>query len=401
VIPRYLPPVYSPVTLGALLAGAQSVLTGRSQAPGLIADLQGHYGARALLLVDSGTTALALALRLVTALRPGPAIVALPGWSCYDLATAADLAEVGVLLYDLDPATLGPDWASLDRALAAGAAAVVAVHPYGVPANLPEIERRAAAAGALVIEDAAQAIGASLTGRPAGSLAPLGVLSFGRGKGVTGGGGGGLLLNRSAPGGLQLPEESSLHASGRGAGPLLKLAVQWLLGRPGSYALPAALPFLKLGQTLYHAPGPAARFPVVAAAVLRRTWQLQAPEVERRRQNAERLNRAVAQSGAGTVPSGWSGGSPGWLRLPLVAVESARRAADQAMARRLGIWPGYPRLLLDLPGFGRRIRNPETSLTGARVLADRLLTLPTHGQLIEADLVRLERWLKQAGARTS
>jgi dTDP-4-amino-4,6-dideoxygalactose transaminase len=395
---RYLPPVYSPVTLGALLAGARAVLTGRSQAAALVADLQGHYGARALLLADSGTTALALALRLATGLRPGPAMVALPAWSCYDLATAADLVDVGVVLYDLDPATLGPDFASLDRALAAGAAAVVAVHPYGVPADLPEIERRAAAAGALVIEDAAQAIGASLTGRPAGSLAPLGVLSFGRGKGVTGGSGGGLLLNPSAPGGLQLPEESSLHASGRGTGLLLKLAVQWLLGRPGTYALPAALPFLKLGQTLYRAPEPPARLSVAAAAVLRCTWPLQAPEVERRSRNAERLNSAVAESGAGTLPSGWSGGRPGWLRLPLVAVPSARRAADQAAARRLGIWPGYPRLLLDLPGFGRRVRNSETSLTGARVLADRLLTLPTHGQLIEADLVRLERWLREAAA---
>jgi dTDP-4-amino-4,6-dideoxygalactose transaminase len=397
VIPRYLSPVYSPVTPGALLAGWRSVFAGDGSASEMSANLCRHYGARAILPTDSGTSALALALRHATALRPGPALAALPAWSCYDLATAAGVADVGVLLYDLDPITLGPDWSSLGRALAAGAAVVVAVHPYGLAVDLPEIQRRAAQAGAMVIEDAAQAVGGSVAGRPAGSVGALGVLSFGRGKGFTGGAGGALLLNPSAPPDLELPLETSLARSGRGGVVMLKLAAQWLLGRPGLYAIPAALPFLKLGQTIYRAPTPAGRLSQASAAVLLRTWPLQLPEAERRRRTASRLQEAVRESGAGEVPTGWEGGTPGWLRLPLVATAPVRRAADAARARRLGIGPGYPRLLLDLPGFGARVRNAEGPFPGARVLAQRLITLPTHGQLNAADLGRLEQWLAGAG----
>jgi dTDP-4-amino-4,6-dideoxygalactose transaminase len=387
------------VTLGALLAGWRGVLAGGDAANAVLTDIRNYFGARALLPTDSGTSALALALRRVTAMRPGPALAALPAWSCYDVATAADLAEVGVLLYDLDPETLGPDWRSLDRALGAGASAVVAVHPYGLPIDLPELQRRSARAGALVIEDAAQAVGAKLAGRPAGAGGALGVLSFGRGKGFTGGAGGALLLNLSAPAELDLPPAAALAAAGRGGGAVLKLTVQWLLARPGLYALPAALPFLKLGQTIYHIATPAGRLSPAVTAVLGHTWPLQLPEAERRRVNAARLTDAVRQAGAGRVPVGWEGGVPGWLRLPLVAADSVRRAAESNPARRLGVWPGYPRLLADLPGFRGRVRNAEETFPGARTLAERLITLPTHGQLNQGDLQRLERWLAGAGGQ--
>jgi dTDP-4-amino-4,6-dideoxygalactose transaminase len=391
--------VYSPVTLGAVLAGWRAALTGGGLEPEVLGDLRRHYGARAILSTDSGTSALALALRHATGIRPGAPLAALPAWGCYDLATAAELAEVGVLLYDLDPRTLGPDWPSLGRALSAGASAVVAVHPYGLPVDLPEMQRRTAGAGALLIEDAAQAVGASLAGRPAGAVGALGVLSFGRGKGFTGGAGGALLLNPTAPADLELALETSLAASGHGGMAMLKLMAQWLLGRPGLYALPAALPFLKLGQTIYRAPTPAGRLSPAAAAVLQRTWPLQLPEAERRRQHASRLGDAVRESGAGYVPVGWEGGTPGWLRLPLVATDLLRRAADAAPARRLGVSPGYPRLLLDLPGFGTRVRNAGGTFPGARTLAETLITLPTHGQLNAGDLGRLEQWLTSAGGR--
>ena len=66
---------------------------------------------RELLLTDSGTSALALALQRAARERPGPA--ALPAFCCYDIATAADVAGVPFVLYDVDPETLGPDPASL------------------------------------------------------------------------------------------------------------------------------------------------------------------------------------------------------------------------------------------------------------------------------------------------
>ena len=93
-----------------------------------------RLGAVEACLTDSGTTALGLALLAAKRLRSIP--VALPAWSCFDVATAADAADVPVVLYDLDPLTLGPNFVSLERALDRGAKSVVVAHHYGVPVDV-------------------------------------------------------------------------------------------------------------------------------------------------------------------------------------------------------------------------------------------------------------------------
>ncbi|HXE57205.1 MAG TPA: hypothetical protein VNK43_04330, partial [Gemmatimonadales bacterium] len=118
-------PVYSPVSPGWLAAGAWSALTGgRAARRAVQGALERLACGRRVLLTDSGTTALALALGAVSR-AAGGAPVALPAYGCYDLATAADAADVRVVLYDLDPLTLGPEWGSLERVVAAGVAGVV------------------------------------------------------------------------------------------------------------------------------------------------------------------------------------------------------------------------------------------------------------------------------------
>lgn len=386
-----LPPVHSPLTLGGVLRGLVGDEAALDRARSLLLE---RYASRNVVLTDSGTTALALALQLAVRRRPDTPRVALPAWGCYDLATAADGADVGVVLYDLDPETLAPDPRSLDRALAAGVAATVVVHFYGVPVDLAAIASRAAGAGALMVEDAAQAIGTRLGDEPAGALGDLGVLSFGRGKGWTGGGGGALLLGRRAAPGLALPAPESLADAGGGAMAMLKLAAQWVLARPALYALPSALPFLELGRTVYHPPSPAARMSDATAAALLASEPLLASEIGSRRAHAARLRLVAIGAGAGRVPAGWSGGEAGWLRLPLLLGEAAARRADASGSRRLGIMPGYPIPLGRLPGFAGRVLNAGTGFPGAEELAARLYTLPTHGLLTPADLANLERWLR-------
>src|SRR5439155_325596 len=91
------------------------------------------------------------------------------------------------------PPLPSPELDSLTAALTAGARLVVVTSLYGVPVQWRAVLECAAAVGAAVIEDAAQGFGASWLGRPLGSLGAVSVLSFGRGKGWTGGRGGALL----------------------------------------------------------------------------------------------------------------------------------------------------------------------------------------------------------------
>jgi dTDP-4-amino-4,6-dideoxygalactose transaminase len=357
--------------------------------------LREDYDARAVVLADSGTSALALALQVAAKARPGP--VALPAFSCYDIATAADAARVPFVLYDLDPTTLAPAAESLNGALRRGAGVVVIVHLFGVPVDLAPVQERVSAASAILVEDAAQAAGATIGGRPAGSYGQLAVLSFGRGKGTTGGRGGALLVHDASLSDPVTALESELaDAAGSAAGGLI---VQWLLARPSLYAVPLSLPFLRLGETVYHAPADPRRMARFGLGVLARTQALAAAEAEIRRMHSERLLNAAASIPGVQVYIAPPGAKPGYLRFPLLLPADAVAAGRTSESRRLGIWPSYPQSLADLPGFGERRLNSEEDFRGARTLAERLVTLPMHSQLRPRDIAALERWINRVGKR--
>ncbi|MEO8448392.1 MAG: DegT/DnrJ/EryC1/StrS family aminotransferase [Gemmatimonadota bacterium] len=390
---RYLPPVRSPIGIGAIGAGLFPAADAVATARGLVSR---EYGTDEMVLTDSGTSALRLALEAIPVAAPGkPALVAMPAYACYDLATAADGAGVRVVLYDVDPNTLSPDLASLEHALSMGASAVVVVHLYGLSVDLDAITRIVAAAGAVLIEDAAQAVGASYRGRPLGSFGAFGVLSFGRGKGRTAGAGGALLVNdpcarelllaRADPG---LPVHDPL-------GSVAKLAVQWLLGGPAAYRIPASLPFLGLGETPYHRPIPGGALGRRAAAILATTWDASLAEASVRRGNAARWNDVLAGRSQVKAVEPLAGSVPGFLRYP---VRLPSGVLDDR-ARSLGMIPGYPTALADLRGFAERCLPTGRPFPGGRELAMRLVTWPTHGWVTEADRRAVDEWVSRWWAR--
>lgn len=383
---RWQPPARSPISLASLAAGAAALVAPGDARARLLETMRARLGMTDGLLTDSGTSALGLALRYAAPGRP----VALPAWSCYDLATAAIGAGAAVVLYDLDPATLAPDAESLRSALRGGVGAVVVAHLFGIPQPLPDVAAEVTAAGGVLIEDAAQAAGGTLRGTPLGGFGPVTVLSFGRGKGLTGGGGGALLAGAAAMGALDAARRLLVPA-GRGVGRLAGAAAQWVLARPAWYGVPASLPFLKLGETLFHPPHPPRGMPAAAAAATLRAVPLADAEVGVRRRHAARLAAAVrAPFGRVTPPEG---AEPGWLRFPVLAPLAAAGAVRETAARQLGVAPGYPRPLATLPGFAGYCRNAGEKFPGAETLAARLITLPTHAWIEERDLDAVEQWM--------
>ncbi len=396
---RRLPPVCSPLSGPALCAGLGAAVSSgaASRAHSAVERWIGEtFAPQGHLLTDSGTSALTLALSLAA---PGGGRVALPAWGCYDLATACDGAGVEVVLYDLDPITLAPDWTSLRAALVRGVAAAVVVHFYGLPVVVAEVAALAREQGAVIIEDAAQGAGASVSGRPCGALGgEFAVLSFGRGKGITGGRGGALLGYGSQWATAVEEAASRFSTASRGWMELPKSLIQHLLARPSLYGIPASLPFLRLGETLYHPPHPVGRLPRAAAGILSLTIGLAAAEADRRRANAARLLVALGNATGLRAATPVPGAVAGFLRLPVIGVAMGPRLLADPSAQALGIMPGYPGTLAELGGFSDRVINRAADFPGARELAARLGTLPTHGRLNEADLRRLEGWLLAARA---
>lgn len=347
-----------------------------------------RHGAPSLALVGSGTQALTLGISALAG--PGGA-VALPGWGCYDLASAAVGAGVRVHLYDLDPATLQPDRASLARAME-GAAVGVVVSFFGIPVDPAVLPAGAESAW---IHDAAQAHGTVFGPGSIEERADATVLSFGRGKGWTGLGGGALLLRTErARGSVEAGGRGEVqHAAGSRVGMGVRGAAQWLFGRPSVYGLPARVPALGLGETRYHPPRPVEALDGASAAVLLASRPAADAEARVRRQRAGRLRQVLADLAPGGVveairvdPSA----EPGYLRLPALD-----RGGDREAGRALGVMPSYPRPLATLEPLKPLLRDADP-LPGSVHLAERLLTLPTHSQASARDRARLEGWLAAA-----
>jgi dTDP-4-amino-4,6-dideoxygalactose transaminase len=138
-----------------------------------IAELLGVPHAVAL---SSGTDAVLLALMALD-IKAGDEVIT----STYSFfATAGAVARVGArpVLLDIDPVTFNIDPAALSTAITERTKAIVPVHLFGLSADMDPILALAKRHGIPVIEDAAQAIGATYHGRPVGTLGTVGCFSF-------------------------------------------------------------------------------------------------------------------------------------------------------------------------------------------------------------------------------
>jgi perosamine synthetase len=379
---RMLPPVHPPLTRSTLARA----LTRQGAAPDQLRDeLRARYGVDRVVLTDSGTSALRLALESIAPAGTGERVVALPGFACYDIATAAVGADYRIALYDIDLDTLGPDTASFERVLGEGAAAAVIAMPFGLVPDWETLARAAEKAGTTLIEDAAQSHGASLSGRRLGGLGALGILSFGRGKGWTGGGGGALLIGAGHD--VASPSIADAGSPATEAVQWAKTVALWLAVHPHVYRLPAAMPWLGLGETRYQEPRPPRSMGAGAAALVLASSATADEEARRRRGNGEWYERALAAEPTVVRFSTVAAARPGHLRYPVRVAPPARRELIRR-GRDLGLAVTYPTTLADLPAVRDRRVDGER-MAGAARLVDELLTLPTHSRVREADRARI------------
>jgi dTDP-4-amino-4,6-dideoxygalactose transaminase len=126
--------------------------------------------------VSSGTSALHLAL-LAAGVGPGDDVITVP-FTFVATVAAIHYAGARPVFVDVEPGTLTMDASRLEAALTPATKAVIPVHLHGQCADMDPILQIARARGLTVIEDAAQAHGATYRGRPAGSLGDLACFSF-------------------------------------------------------------------------------------------------------------------------------------------------------------------------------------------------------------------------------
>src|SRR5215210_5131294 len=146
-----------------------------------------YLGVRHCVGVANGTDALTISLSAL-GVGPGDEVV-MPSFTFYATAEAALVLGARPVYCDIDPATFCVTRDTVEAVLTEGTKAIVPVHLFGNVAPVPELREL----GVPVLEDAAQAAGATLGGRRAGALGDAAIFSFFPSKNLPGLGDGGAI----------------------------------------------------------------------------------------------------------------------------------------------------------------------------------------------------------------
>ena len=155
--------------------------------------LQNITGCSQILLTPSCTAALEMAA-LLAGIRPGDEVI-MPSFTFPSSANAFVLRGARPVFIDIRPDTLNMDERLIESAISARTRAIVPVHYAGSACEMDTIMEIAGRHQLLVIEDAAQCIGATYKGRALGTIGHLGAYSFHSTKNIHCGEGGALLIN--------------------------------------------------------------------------------------------------------------------------------------------------------------------------------------------------------------
>src|SRR6185295_11674869 len=342
-------------------------------------EVRREFRVRHVFTVSSGKAALTLTLM---ALKAGSSRrdVVIPAYTCFSVPAAVLKAGLRPVLCDIDSSTFDFDHAELARTLGGDTLCVVAHHLFGVPAGIERIRALCAAHRIVLVEDAAQAMGAASSGRPLGTLGDVGIFSLGRGKNITCGSGGIIVTNSGMVSDAIARLYRPLTAASRTSqlADFVRLVIMTIFIRPWLYWIPAALPFLALGTTVFPKQIPLKRLSGMQAGLLRNWRRRLAGSNQVRAATAAYFSRQLSLRRA-------SDGAHPYLRLPIVAANAAEKDRLFALSQKrgLGLALAYPTPINEIPEI--RSAFDGQRFPTARTVSERLLTLPTHHWVSDRD----------------
>jgi dTDP-4-amino-4,6-dideoxygalactose transaminase len=329
-----------------------------------VAELEGELasfcGARHCVSVSSGTDALQIAM-MAEEIGRGDAVF-LPAFTYTATAEVPLLLGATPVFVDVDPRTFQIDPAHLSarvREVRANGAlrprAVIGVDLFGQPADWPALAEIATAEGLFTLDDCAQSFGASLHKRRLGAMADATATSFFPSKPLGAYGDGGALFTES-------DERAALYRSLRTHGE---------------------------GTTRYEVlrTGMNGRLDTLQAAVLLAKLAVFDDELAARRRIADaydaRLGNAV------TIPARVPDSDSAWAIYAILLKDGAARDRIQTGLRGVGVPTAiyYPRPLHTQPAY--RDAHDGAALPVSEDLATRILALPIHPDLTDADVARI------------
>lgn len=389
---RYVAPAGAPIGALDLARWLATLMADPSAVNTLCQTVARRVGVKHCRATSTGRAAMTVVLRSLKRLQRGDRDeVIVPAYTCYSVAASIVRAGLKPRIVDISAETLDFDWTHLEAADCHRVLAIVATNLYGIPNDMPRLVAFAKQRKLFLVDDAAQAFGAAVGGRPSGTWGDVGVYSLDKGKNVSAIDGGLIVSNHDMVArtvdadvrALPKPKTSEI------AHTLIKLGAYATMLRPSLYWIPNAIPQLGLGRTVYDTSYVVEAYcrPLAALALvmLPRLDEFTAA----RRANAAWLRARLERMPGISLVQPPVGSEPVYLRFPiLVDTPALRDPLVQALNESgIGATGSYPRSIADIHHLASYSTDLNAPASGSSVAA-RIVTLPTHPFVSKADLQR-------------
>ena len=389
-IGRTLPPAAAPIPLPVIIRAFFKSVLGRGPEVDntFEEEIKQYFGVKYCFLLSSGKAALTIVLQALKEIYPGRDEVVIPAFTCYSVPAAVKRAGCKIRLCDLAPRSLDLDQEQLKEIVNNDKErnkilCVVPTHLFGCPADVAGI-RSVVGADIPLLEDTAQAMGEKVNNSYLGTLGDVGFFSLGRGKALS-----------TMEGGVIVTDNHDFaRIIGRLCAPLpdfslsdnfkfgIKAFLTTILQRPIFFWIPKALPFLRLGETLYKKDFTIKRISLFARE-LSFKWQQRLKQHQKARtENMAKLLRLDSFLCINDEKRGL-------IRLPFLVCGNGLRGQLCAESEKngLGVMPAYPTPVNEIPELKEEFR--EQKYPVSKVMSEQLCTMPVHEFVVDSDQKRL------------
>ncbi len=297
----------------------------------------GRYGVG----VASGTDALTLSM-MALGIKQGDQVVTVANTASPTVMAIVNSGARPVIV-EPSPSSFLMDTSHLGNVLSPRTKAIVPVHLYGNPCDMENLVEFSTEHDLLIVEDCAQAHGATFRGRPVGSYGTVGCYSFYPTKNLGGFGDGGMIVTKS----YELAQ---------------RLRALRMYGMSGEYSS------LERGLC--------SRLDEIQAATLRSRLRYLSGDNERRRENARRYKDLLAEVPGVGIQEETAGGVHVYHQF-VVTIKNREKIRKELAKCGIGTGVHYPVAICDQPAF-RKYSSPHQSYPISRALAKMVLSLPVH-----------------------
>ena len=388
---RHLSPAGTPINLGDWSAWLKTIFHSSQTVDNFRQEICGRFRVKHAFFLSTGRAAMVLLLQVLKEISGEKKDqVIIPSYTCFSVPSSIIKAGLKVRVCDVDPTTLDYDYEKLAQFDFSRVVCVIPANLYGIPNDLPRLARLASEHGVFLIDDAAQSMGAQVAGRFSGSFGDAGIFSLDKGKVITSMNGGVIVTNSD-----QIARSVSLKMDNlRPPAPLwslselAKLLIYSFFLDPSRYWLPASLPFLNLGSTVYTTDYPVTKYNKLLCGI---AFQLlkQLDELNRiRKANGEYYMDALRNIPWAQVVDIKHTVLPVFLRFPLLVTEAKERVRiEKELVRlRLGATLSFPSSVTDIVELRPKLLDFDIQALGGKTVANQILTLPTHPYVTKGDL---------------